>query len=664
MEIEKRIEELVNIINEANYNYHVLDNPTITDQEYDKYLEELYKLEEKYPELVREDSPTKKIGGEVLDKFEKVTHDIPMMSLSDVFNEDEINLFDSRIKKEGVNPEYVCELKIDGLSVSLKYEKGVFKRAATRGNGVVGEDITNNVKTIKTVPMRIKEDIDIEVRGEIFMSKDTLSKLNIEREKNGEPIFKNCRNAAAGSIRQLDSSIAAKRNLEVFIYHLPNPEDYGIKTQMESLEYMEKLGFRTNKDNNKLVKNIDDVLHFIEEKSKIRDSLPYDIDGVVIKLNNLLDQKKVGYTLRYPKWATAYKFPAEISYTKLIDIKFTVGRTGQVTPNAILEPVNVMGSTISKTTLHNEDFVIERDLKIGDIVGIKKAGDVIPEVVCALPERRNGSEKDFVMTKTCPICGSRLVKKKEESAYYCENPNCDRRQIESLIHFASREAMNITGFGDRIIEDFYNFGYIKSIVDFYKLDTIASELKELEGFGNKSIENLLNEIDNSKHNSLERLIFGLGIRYVGRKTAKILAKYYKNLYKLFDATYDELNNIPDIGDKIASSVYEYFHNPENRELIDSLHELNLNMDYLQEEKENELFTNKTFVITGTLSKSRDEIKDLIESIGGKVSDSVSKKTDYLILGENPGSKYNKALSLNVKIIKEEELNEMVGEDNE
>ena len=323
-----------------------------------------------------------------------------------------------------------------------------------------------------------------------------------------------------------------------------------------------------------------------------------------------------------------------------------------------------MGSTISKTTLHNEDFVIERDLKIGDIVGIKKAGDVIPEVVCALPERRNGSEKDFVMTKTCPICGSRLVKKKEESAYYCENPNCDRRQIESLIHFASREAMNITGFGDRIIEDFYNFGYIKSIVDFYKLDTIASELKELEGFGNKSIENLLNEIDNSKHNSLERLIFGLGIRYVGRKTAKILAKYYKNLYKLFDASLEELNSIPDVGDKIAGSVYEYFHNPETKELIDNLHELNLNMDYLQEEKENELFTNKTFVITGTLSKSRDEIKDLIESIGGKVSDSVSKKTDYLILGENPGSKYNKALSLNVKIIKEEELNEMVGEDNE
>lgn len=663
MEIKKRIEELVKIINEANYQYHVLDNPTITDQEYDKYLDELYKLEEKYPLFIRDDSPTKKIGGEVLDKFTKVTHDIPMMSLSDVFNYDDISLFDSRIKKEGVIPEYVCELKIDGLSVSLKYENGVFKRAATRGNGVVGEDITNNVLTIKTVPMRLKEDVSIEVRGEIFMSKKTLEKLNKEKEKNGEPLFKNCRNAAAGSIRQLDSSIAAKRNLEVFIYHLPNPEDFGIKTHMEALEYMEKLGFRTNKENNRLVKNIDEVFNYIHEKGQIRESLSYDIDGVVIKLNNLADQKRVGYTLRYPKWATAYKFPAEISYTKLVDIKFTVGRTGQVTPNAILEPVNVMGSTISKTTLHNEDFVLEKELKIGDIVGIKKAGDVIPEVVCVLKERRTGMEKDFYMTKTCPICGSILVKHENESAYYCENPHCDRRKIEGLIHFASREAMNITGFGERIIEDFYNFGYIKSIEDFYKLDTISEELKSLEGFGNKSIENLLTEIENSKHNSLDRLIFGLGIRYVGRKTAKILAKTYKNLYKLFDASLDELIAIDDIGDKIASSVYEYFTNSNNRLLIDSLRDLGLNMDYLADEKENDLLTGKTFVITGTLSKGRDEIKEIIESFGGKVTDSVSKKTDFLILGENPGSKYDKALKLNIKILNEEELNEIIGDMN-
>lgn len=657
-EIEKRIEELVRIINEADYNYHVLDNPTITDQEYDKYLEELNRLEEKYPNLIRDDSPTKKIGGEVLEKFEKVTHDIPMMSLSDVFNEDEITLFDSRIKKEGVNPKYVCELKIDGLSVSLKYEKGVFKRAATRGNGVVGEDITNNVKTIKTVPMRIKEDVDIEVRGEIFMSKNTLNELNKEREKNGEPLFKNCRNAAAGSIRQLDSSIAAKRNLEVFIYHLPNPEDYGIKTHHEALEYMEKLGFRTNKANNQLVNNVSEVLKYIEDKGKIRDSLLYDIDGVVIKLDNLNDQKRVGYTLRYPKWATAYKFPAEISYTKLKDIKFTVGRTGQVTPNAILEPVNVMGSTISKTTLHNEDFVLEKGIKIGDIVGIKKAGDVIPEVVCVLEERRTGNEKDFQMTKTCPICGSVLVKHENESAYYCENKLCDRRKIESLIHFASREAMNITGFGERIIEDFYNFGYIKSILDFYHLDKISEELKDLEGFGNKSINNLLDEIENSKHNSLDRLIFGLGIRYVGRKTAKILAKYYKNIYKLFDASYEELESIQDVGEKIAGSVYEYFQDENNRLLIKNLDELGVNLDYLQEEVESEAFTGKSFVITGTLSTPREEIKEKIENLGGKVSESVSKKTSFLVLGENPGSKYAKALSLGIPILKEEDLIEM------
>ena len=661
MEIEKRIKELVKIINEADYNYHVLDNPTITDQEYDKYLEELNKLESKYPEYIQDDSPTKKIGGQVLDKFEKVTHEKPMMSLSDVFNEDDIILFDSRIKKEGIEPKYVCELKIDGLSVSLLYEKGVFKRAATRGNGIIGEDITSNVRTIKTVPMRIKEDIDIEVRGEIFMSKETLRKLNEEREKNGEAIFKNCRNAAAGSIRQLDSSIASKRNLEVFIYHLPNPEDYGIKTHQEALEYMEKLGFRINKNNNKLVNNVNEVLAYIHEKGKEREELPYDIDGVVIKLNNLSDQQKMGYTLRYPKWATAYKFPAEISYTKLIDIKFTVGRTGQVTPNAILEPVNVMGSTISKTTLHNEDFVLEKKIKIGDIVGIKKAGDVIPEVVCVLEERRSGKERDFVMTKTCPICGSPLVKHENESAYYCENAFCKRREIESLIHFASREAMNITGFGERIIEDFYNFGYLKSVKDFYKLDQINEELQELEGFGKKSIDNLLTEINNSKNNSLEKLLFGLGIRYVGKKTAKILARYYKKMDNLFSASYEELENINDVGEKIAQSVYDYFHDEKNISLINELKQIGLNMDYLGNDQELTTFSGKTFVITGTLSHGRDEIREKIESVGGKVSDSVSKKTDFLVLGDNPGSKYDKAKALNIKIINEDELEKMFEE---
>ncbi len=657
--MEERIKELVKIINEANYNYHVLDNPTITDQEYDKYLKELYELEEKYPELIQEDSPTKKIGGEVLDKFNKVMHDKPMMSLSDVFNEDEIALFDSRIRKEGIDPKYVCELKIDGLSVSLKYENGIFKSAATRGNGVVGEDITNNVRTIKTVPMRLLEDVTIEVRGEIFMSKETLAKLNEERLKNGEEPFKNCRNAAAGSIRQLDSKITRERNLEVFIYHLPNPEDYGIKTHLEALKFMERLGFRTNKDNNLLVNNINEVFDYIHQKQEIRESLPYDIDGVVIKLNDLNDQQKMGFTLRYPKWATAYKFPPEIAYTKLIDIKFTVGRTGQVTPNAILEPVQVMGSTISKTTLHNEDYCIEKDIMIGDIVGIKKAGDVIPEVVLVNKERRTGNERPFVMTKTCPICGSNLIRRDNESAYYCVNEKCDRRKIESLIHYASREAMNITGFGERIIEDFYNFGYLNDITDFYKLNNIEEELKSLEGFGNKSIDNLINEIENSKNNSLERLIFGIGIRYVGKKTAKILAKYYQNIDNLAKASLEELNNIPDVGDKIAASVYEFFNNEDNLRLIDKIKELGINTEYLGSENDKDAFLNKTFVITGTLSRSRDEYRELIESFGGKVIDSVSKKTNYVIVGDKPGSKYDKAQALNIPILNEDELKEMI-----
>lgn len=661
MKNKERIDELVNILNEANYNYHVLDNPTITDQEYDKYLMELYQLEEKYPELIRDDSPTKRVGGEVLDKFDKVTHDKPMMSLSDVFNEEEIVAFDNRIKKEGINPSYVCELKIDGLSVSLKYEKGIFKSAATRGNGVVGEDITNNVKTIKSVPLRLNKPIDIEVRGEIFMSKKTLVELNEKREKEGLPLFKNCRNAAAGSIRQLDSSIAKERNLEVFIYHLPNPRDFGIKTQEEAINFMSSLGFRVNSKNNQLVSSITDVLDYIHKKGNIRDNLEYDIDGVVIKLNNLADQEKMGNTIRYPKWATAYKFPAEIAYTKLIDIKFTVGRTGQVTPNAILEPVNVMGSTISKTTLHNEDFVIEREIMIGDIVGIIKAGDVIPEVVGVLKDRRNGDEKPFVMTEVCPICGSRLVRKENESAYYCLNPDCDAKTIESLIHFASREAMNITGFGERIVEDFYNFGYLKSLVDFYELDKISDELKQLEGFGNKSIDNLLEEINNSKNNSLEKLLFGLGIRYVGKKTAKILAKTYQNIDKLSVASYDELKNINEIGEKIAQSVYDYFNNKDNLSLIESLKMHGVNMIYLGNDIEKENFINKVFVITGTLSVNRDELREKIEKFGGRVSESVSKKTDYLVLGENPGSKYQKAVNLGINIIKEEDLLSMFEE---
>jgi len=647
-----RYNELVELINKANYEYHVLDNPTtLTDEEYDNYLREIYKIEEENPDIVRQDSPTHKIGGVILDKFEKVTHNIPMMSLADVFNEDEIRDFDSKIRKEGINPKYVCELKIDGLSVSLKYEKGVFVSAATRGDGVVGEDITNNVKTIKQVPLKLNEEIDIEVRGEIYMSREVLKKLNEERLKNNEPLLKNCRNAAAGSIRQLDSKIAAKRNLEIWIYHLPNPSDYGIKTHFEALKFMENLGFRTN-PNNELVNSVDEVMNFIENKSKIREDLPYDIDGVVIKLNNINEQKQMGYTARYPKWACAYKFPAVEVSTKLLDIKFTVGRTGQVTPNAILEPVMLMGSLISKTTLHNEDYVLTKGLKIGDTVLIKKAGDVIPEVVSCRKELRNGTEIDFKMIHNCPMCGSKLVKK--DAIYYCVNDNCDKKNIENLIHFVSRDAMNVEGLGENIVEDFYNMGYLKEVYDFYDLYKYKEELKQLEGFGEKSINNLLESLEKSKENSLEKLLFGLGIRHVGSKTAKIIAKFYNNIDDLMQATYEQLLEINDIGEIIAKSIVDYF--DKNKSLIQELKNRNLNMKYLGVLNINENFNQKKFVLTGTLTSiTRNEAKEKIESLGGIVSGSVSKKTDIVIVGIDPGSKYQDALKLGINIWNEDEF---------
>ncbi|MDE5539741.1 MAG: NAD-dependent DNA ligase LigA, partial [Bacilli bacterium] len=457
-EIRQRIEELTAILKKANYEYYNLDNPSITDQEYDKYLRELITLEEKYPEFIDPNSPTRRVGGEAIDKFRKVNHKIPMISLANVFNEDEIRDFTGRIKNAGYKPKYVCELKIDGLSVSLHYEHGKLLYAATRGDGVTGEDITHNVKTIKTVPLDLKRDIDIEVRGEIYMNKATLDKLNREREKNGEVKLQNVRNAAAGSIRQLDPKIAAKRHLDTWIYHLPNPLDYGIKTHHEALEFMKELGFKVNPDS-RLVNDEDGILEFIAEYTKKRNSLPYEIDGVVIKVDNIAMQQELGSTVKYPRWATAYKFPAEEVLTKLKDIKFTVGRTGQITPNAVLDPVLVMGSTISRATLHNEDYCLMKDLRIGDIVSIKKAGDVIPEVVEPKLERRIGTEIPFQMIHNCPICGSELVKKGNVD-YFCVNEECPKKNIESLIHFASRNAMNIDGLGDEIVEDFYNEGFL------------------------------------------------------------------------------------------------------------------------------------------------------------------------------------------------------------
>lgn len=654
--VKNRVEELTKILNDANYKYYVLDDPSITDQEYDKYLRELEELEEKYPEFSYDDSPTKRVGGEVIDSFNKVNHVIPMMSLSDVFSESEVVGFDERIRKEGFNPKYVCELKIDGLSVSLLYRDGKLVRAATRGDGVVGEDITHNVKTIKSVPLVLKEKIDIEVRGEIYMSKKSLEKVNIERLRNGEKPLQNARNGAAGSIRQLDSKIAAKRGLDVWIYHLPNPLDYGIHTHYEALEYMKSLGFKVN-PNNRLVNNVDEVLDFINEMGDKRESLPYDIDGVVIKVNNIDMQADIGYTAKYPKWATAYKFPAEEVLTRLNDIIFTVGRTGQITPNAVLDPVIVMGSTISRATLHNENYVKEKDLKIGDIVSIRKAGDVIPEVVEVKKERRNGSEKEFTMITNCPICGSVLQKKEGQVDYFCLNESCPTRKIESLIHFASRDAMNIDGLGDKIMEDFFNFGFIKSIPDIYLLQSHREDLQRLEGYGEKSITKLIESIENSKKNSLEKLIFGFGIPNVGSKTAKVLAANYHNIDNLINASFEELCNINDIGNVIAKSIVDFFSDTNNIELINTLKSFGLNMEYLgQKVVLDDNFAGKTFVLTGTMSEyKREEAKEIIESRGGKTSGSVSKKTDVVLAGSDPGSKYDKAVELGITIWSEEDF---------
>ena len=657
-EKKKRIAELVEIINKASYEYYLNDNPSITDQEYDDYYSELLRLEEAYPELKREDSPTIRVGGEALSKFEKVEHKTPMLSFDDIFNEDEIIAFDERIRKSINNPTYTVEPKMDGLSGSLIYEKGLLVRVATRGNGLVGENITANGKTIKSIPLRLKKDIDIEVRGEIYMSKASFEKANKEREANGEALFANPRNAAAGSVRQLDSKITAKRNLDFMAYFIPNPKDYGIKTQEESLKFLRELGFVTNYKLNTTASNAEEIIKDIKTLGEIRRSLPYEIDGVVLKVNNLEDEDRLGYTARVPRWGIAYKFPAEEVLTTLKEIKFTVGRTGKITPNAIFSPVHVAGSLISKATLHNEDYCITKDVRVGDTISIRKAGDVIPEVVRVLKERRNGTEKEFQMLEYCPICHTKIVRKDTEADYYCPNEMCPARKIENIIHFASREAMNIDGLGESIIEDLYNENFITNITDIYDIDKYEEELMNLEGYGKKKIDNLKSAIKNSKNNSLERLIYGLGIRNVGAKTAKVLAKYYKTLDNLMTASYEELVNISDIGDIIAKSIISYFSNEDNKNIITKLKQLGVNTTYINNSgyEEKDEFKGKTFVLTGSLVNiTRDKASEIIESLGGKVSSSVSSKTSVVVVGDSPGSKYDKALALGIPIWQEDEF---------
>ena len=656
MDIKERIKYLVDQLNNANIEYYINDNPALTDNEFDSLLDELIKLEEKYPEYKLDNSPTNKVGTTVISEFKKITHPTPMFSLGDVFNEEEVLSFCEKIEKEIGRTDYVCELKMDGLAVSLIYKNGKFISGATRGDGRVGEDITNNVKTIKSLPLTLKENINLEVRGEIYMDFSTFNKLNEERERQYLPLFQNPRNAAAGSIRQLDSSITKSRNLSMLLYHVPNTN---LSTHYETLELLKRVGLPIN-ENTKLCKSKEEVIDFINYWNIHRPELKYPIDGIVIKVNSLSLQKLLGFTAKYPKWAIAYKFPAEEVVTKLDDIICTVGRTGQITPNAVLEPVKVAGSTIRRATLHNAKYIEEKDLRIGDYVVIRKAGDVIPEVVRPVLERRNNVIK-YKMIDKCPICKTTLISSASKIDLLCPNSMCPARNVNSLIHFAERDAMYIEGLGESMMEDFYNLGFIKSIPDIYKLKNHREEIIELEGYGNKSCDNLEISIEKSKSNSLERLLNGLGIPGIGLKTARLLARKYENIDNLINASYEELHNIKDIGPILAENIVNYFKDINNINLINELKLIGVNMEYIGEKiVKDDNYTGKKFVLTGTISfMTRDEIKALIESRGGEVIGSVSKNTDVVIVGDSPGSKYDKALKLNVEIWDEDKFKSLI-----
>lgn len=657
----ERLNEIKKLLNEYNYQYYVLDNPTVSDQEYDRLMQELQKMEAEHPEWLTSDSPSQRVGGQVLDNFTKITHQRMMLSLGNCFNEDELITFDDRIREVYPNVEYVCELKIDGLAVSLVYADGRLDYGATRGDGTIGEDITHNVKTIKSIPLSIDYDDDFEVRGEIYMPKSSFEKLNHQRKEAGETLFANPRNAAAGSVRQLDSSIAAKRGLDAFLYMVPMAPEAGCTTHKEALDFIKKLGFKTN-PMTRVCSSIQEVWTFIQEMTEKRNSLPYEIDGIVIKVNNLEWQERLGYTAKVPKWAIAYKFPAEEVTTKLKDIIFTIGRTGQITPNAVLEPVRVAGSTVQRATLHNEDNVKQKDIRVGDYVVVRKAGDVIPEVVRSLKERRDGTEKKFAMITHCPHCGSLLVRKDNEAAYYCLNEHCDSKKIERIIHFASRDAMNIEGLGEKIIEQFYNLGFVKSIEDIYDLYKHEQEIMDIEGFGKKSMDNLVAAIEKSKENSMEKLLFGLGIKGIGAKMADNLSKEFKSMDALLSASSAKLLSIKDVGDTIVQSINRFRRQPESIELLNNLKSLGLNMEYLKDTSliQESIFNGKTVCVTGTLElMTRKEIKDYLARLGANVTGSVSKKTDFLICGKDAGSKLEKANQLGVSVLSEAEFKEEV-----
>lgn len=656
---KKRYEELINILDQYSYDYYVIDNPTVEDAEYDQKMQELLKIEEAHPEWVTPESPSKRVGGEVLEGFKKVAHDTPMLSLANAFNQEDLADFDRRIRdKVGDDIAYMCELKIDGLAVSLQYENGKYKQGATRGDGTIGEDITANLRTIRSIPMKLQKDYSIEVRGEAFMPKRSFQKLNEIREEEGQMLFANPRNAAAGSLRQLDTKIAASRNLDIFLYAVADFGEMGVETHSAGLDMLETLGLKVNKER-RLCNSLEEVYAYIEEWTEKRAGLAYDIDGIVLKLNNLEQQRQMGNTVKSPRWSIAYKFPAEEVPTKLLDIELNVGRTGVITPTAVLEPVRVAGTTVSRASLHNEDLITEKDIRIGDTVLIKKAGDIIPEVIKSITEKRSGSEEPFHMPKNCPACDSELVRLEEEVALRCINPKCPAQIKEGLIHFVSRNAMNIDGLGEKVIIQLFSQHLIKDVADLFFLS--KEKLLELERMGEKSVTNLLASIQASKQNSLEKLLFGLGIRHVGAKAAKSLAIHFDTMDNLKVADKETLTSINDIGEKMADSIVTYFANEEVHDLLEELKRAGVNMTYtgpkLEDMSEEELvFAGKTVVLTGKLEKlTRNDAKALIESLGGNDSGSVSKKTDVVVAGSDAGSKLAKAEELAIPIWSEEDL---------
>ena len=658
-EIEQRIAELTQLLHEYGHAYYVLDKPLVPDATYDELMQELIALEEANPSLISPDSPTQRVGGAVLEGFKKVTHRYPMLSLSNAFGEEDLRDFDRKIRQAiGDHFSYVCELKIDGLAISLRYEEGRFVQGATRGDGQVGEDITSNLKTIRAIPLRLKEPVTIEVRGEAYMPKKSFESLNAARAEKGEELFANPRNAAAGSLRQLDPKIAASRNLSMFIYGIGGDgEAYGIDSHGEMLDYLANLGFPSNRERQACA-TIEEVMAFINKWTEERPNLPYEIDGIVIKVNRFAHQDELGFTAKSPRWAIAYKFPAEEVTTKLLDIDLTVGRTGVITPTAILTPVQVAGTTVSRASLHNEDLIKEKDIRIGDTVIVRKAGDIIPQVVGVILAERPEGTTPYEYPKTCPVCGGEVVRIEGDVALRCVNPTCSAQIAEGIKHFVSRNAMNVDGLGEKVVEQLLREGYIANVADLYLLQ--VEQLVELERMGEKSATNLVEALEKSKDNSLERLLFGLGIRHVGEKAAKILAAEYETMDALMKADVADLTNIHEIGDKMAESIVAYFANEEVQTLIARLKDVGVNMVYKGKKVVVEAganpFAGKTIVLTGKLAQlTRNEAKAKIEELGGTVAGSVSKKTDLVIAGEDAGSKLEKAQSLGIEIWDENRL---------